>query len=180
MLPGIGFTSASCSAYMIMNGVISAAVSAGSSQRVASVTWTPHVIVPAGWAAAGAASRSSSDRARIARPGWIMSGITVGGEHRRRHLLRRRRPALVGCERLAVAVDARDGGLQPLGLGGEPEMLEHQRGGQQRARRVRDAAARDVRRGAVHRLEVHPATVTEVGRGIYAQPTRALAGVGRQ
>jgi len=62
---------------MIMNGVISASVSAVSSQRVASVTWTPHVIVPAGWAAAGAASRSSSDRARIARPGWIMAGSIV-------------------------------------------------------------------------------------------------------
>src|SRR5205823_6461049 len=69
------------------------------------------------------------------------SGITVGGEHRRRHLLRRRRPALIGRERLAVAVDARDGGLQPLGLGAKPQMLEHQGGGQQRARRVRDAAA---------------------------------------
>ena len=33
--PGIGFTSASCSAYMTMNGVISASVSAVSSQRVA-------------------------------------------------------------------------------------------------------------------------------------------------
>ena len=45
---GIGFTSASCSAYMTMKGVISASVSAVSSQRVASVTCTPHVTVPVG------------------------------------------------------------------------------------------------------------------------------------
>jgi hypothetical protein len=38
--PGIGFTSASCSAYMTMNGVISASGSAVSSQRVAKVTRT--------------------------------------------------------------------------------------------------------------------------------------------
>ena len=46
--PGMGFTSASCNAYMTMNGVISASVSAVSSQRVAKVTWTPHVMVPVG------------------------------------------------------------------------------------------------------------------------------------
>src|SRR5712692_6464634 len=39
-----------------MNGVMSASISAVSSHRVASVTCTPHVIVPLGWAAAGAAS----------------------------------------------------------------------------------------------------------------------------
>src|SRR5262245_47241439 len=60
MPPGIGFTSASCSAYKIMNGVISASVSAGSSQRVASVTWAPTVTVPAGWASTGAAQSHPS------------------------------------------------------------------------------------------------------------------------
>src|SRR2546429_563033 len=40
-----------------MNGVISASVSAGSSQRVASVTWAAKVIVPAGCATAGPAGR---------------------------------------------------------------------------------------------------------------------------
>src|SRR5215467_10458311 len=40
-----------------MNGVISASVSAGSSQRVASVTWTANVTVPAGWAKTGDARR---------------------------------------------------------------------------------------------------------------------------
>src|SRR5215831_20495989 len=40
-----------------MNGVISASVSAGSSQRVASVTWTANVTVPAGWARTGDARR---------------------------------------------------------------------------------------------------------------------------
>src|SRR5215470_16510420 len=40
-----------------MKGVISASVSAGSSQRVASVTWTANVTVPAGWAQTGDARR---------------------------------------------------------------------------------------------------------------------------
>src|SRR5256712_13915696 len=76
---------------------------------------------------------------------------------------------------LAVAIDPCDGRLQALGLGGEPEELEHERGGQQRAGRIRDAAARDVRRGAVHRLEVRPAAVAEVGRGRAAEATGDLA-----
>src|SRR2546425_256116 len=57
---GIGLTSASCSAYMTMNGVISASVSPGSSHRDASVTCAAHVIVPVGSAAAGTANRSAS------------------------------------------------------------------------------------------------------------------------
>src|SRR5262245_31036546 len=40
-----------------MNGVISASVSAGSSQRVASVTCTANVTVPTGWAKTGEARR---------------------------------------------------------------------------------------------------------------------------
>jgi hypothetical protein len=59
---GIGFTSASCSAYMTMNGVISASVSAVSSQRVARMTCTPHVIVPVGSAPTGSAQVESSAR----------------------------------------------------------------------------------------------------------------------
>ena len=51
---GIGFTSASWSAYSTMNGVMIPSVSAGSSQREASVMWMPHVIEPSGAAAAGA------------------------------------------------------------------------------------------------------------------------------
>jgi hypothetical protein len=43
-----------------MKGVISESVSAGSSQRVASVTWTAKVTVPAGCAAAGAAESVAS------------------------------------------------------------------------------------------------------------------------
>ena len=53
---GIGFTSASCSAYSTMNGVMIPSVSAGSSQREASVMWTPHVMVPSGAATAGPAT----------------------------------------------------------------------------------------------------------------------------
>jgi hypothetical protein len=43
-----------------MKGVISASVSAGSSQRVAIVTWTAQVMVPAGSAQAGAAENITS------------------------------------------------------------------------------------------------------------------------
>src|SRR2546425_563808 len=57
---GIGLTSASCSAYMTMNGVISASVSPGSSHRDASVTCAAHVIVPLGSGAAGTANPSAS------------------------------------------------------------------------------------------------------------------------
>ncbi len=64
-LPGIGLTSASCSAYITMNGVISASVSAVSSQRLASVTWTAHVMVPVGSAAAAAAGSRTSMTSQI-------------------------------------------------------------------------------------------------------------------
>src|SRR5882762_8626774 len=57
-----------------MNGVISASVSAGSSQRVASVTWAANVMVPAGCAAAGPARSTRSDRPRIARAAWDIAG----------------------------------------------------------------------------------------------------------
>src|SRR5215831_9919839 len=61
-----------------MNGVMMPSVSAGSSQRDASVICTPHVIVPSGAAAAGAArpirSRPAMSEARnrvIGRgPSW--------------------------------------------------------------------------------------------------------------
>src|SRR5437867_13118464 len=43
-----------------MKGVMRASVSAGSSQRDASVTWSPQVIVPSGAASAGCGARHSS------------------------------------------------------------------------------------------------------------------------
>src|SRR5215472_3328214 len=43
-----------------MNGVMMPSVSAGSSQRDASVMWTPHVIVPSGAAVTGDAGRITS------------------------------------------------------------------------------------------------------------------------
>ena len=55
--PGIGFTIASCSAYMTMNGVLNASVSAGSSQRAASVTCSAQRISPAARFAGLAARR---------------------------------------------------------------------------------------------------------------------------
>src|SRR6185312_6487307 len=46
--PGIGFTTASCRAYSIMNGVMIPGVSAGSNQVGASETCTPQVSLPCG------------------------------------------------------------------------------------------------------------------------------------
>src|SRR5712691_11902639 len=61
-LPGIGFTSASCSAYRIMNGETTPGVSAGSNSVGASEKCSAHVIWPSGAAstAAGAIKTSRS------------------------------------------------------------------------------------------------------------------------
>ena len=48
MLPGIGFTMPSCSAYSTMKGVMMPGVSAGSNQVGASDTWTAQVSWPCG------------------------------------------------------------------------------------------------------------------------------------
>src|SRR5438094_6299026 len=72
-MPGIGFTMASCSAYMIMNGVMIPGVSAGSNQVGASEMWTPQVICPSGAARDGVgvshvtAERSVASAARTHR-----------------------------------------------------------------------------------------------------------------
>src|SRR5258705_9175867 len=50
-----------------MKGVMIPSVSAGSSQREASVMWTPHVMVPSGAAVAEIASPETSVAARSAR-----------------------------------------------------------------------------------------------------------------
>ena len=61
-----------------MNGVISASVSAGSSQRVASVTWTAKVTVPAGWAEAGVTRRRArATERRMCRQRVIAPPSTV-------------------------------------------------------------------------------------------------------
>src|SRR5437870_2055692 len=60
-MPGIGFTMASCSAYMIMNGVMIPGVSAGSNQVGASEMWTPQVICPSGAARDGVDVRHVTD-----------------------------------------------------------------------------------------------------------------------
>src|SRR5512132_3618205 len=61
--PGIGLTSASCSAESTMNGVIAGSASPGSNQRGASVTWKPSVIVPSG-AASARKARAPTARSR--------------------------------------------------------------------------------------------------------------------
>ncbi len=62
-LPGIGFTSASWSAYSIRKGVMTPAVSAGSNHVGASEIWTASVICPSAARAGGGAGQ----RARAPR-----------------------------------------------------------------------------------------------------------------
>src|SRR5581483_11680082 len=64
--PGIGFTSASCTAYMTMYGVLNASASPGSSHFAGSVTWSPHRISPSA-ARAGAGRTTTATRARTMR-----------------------------------------------------------------------------------------------------------------
>src|SRR5215468_5713198 len=59
----MGFTRASWMAYSTRKGAMKASVSFGSSQRVARVTCTPHVMVPSGAAAAVAAPPSATSSA---------------------------------------------------------------------------------------------------------------------
>jgi hypothetical protein len=73
---GIGFSMASWIAYITMNGVLNASVSAGSSQRAARVTWRPQRISPGAgllpWAWTGRASakkRKPSTRPTDTNPG---------------------------------------------------------------------------------------------------------------
>src|SRR3989441_8633576 len=77
-----------------MNGVMIPSVSAGSSQREASVMWTPHVIVPSGAADAGTALPRSSRAARDRTPertvdgliGRLLSGVVAASATRGRVL----------------------------------------------------------------------------------------------
>src|SRR5437764_15410977 len=66
--PGNGFTTASCNAYSIMNGVMTDGVSAGSNHVGASEMCTAHVTSPSGAAAAApATSRSATTTAAATR-----------------------------------------------------------------------------------------------------------------
>src|SRR5215468_10729288 len=59
--PGIGFTSASWTAYNTMKGLMNASVSPGSSQFAARVTWIPQVSVPSGAAVAAGEAEQQRD-----------------------------------------------------------------------------------------------------------------------
>ena len=72
---GIGFTSASWSAYRNMNGVMMPSVSAGSSQRDASVMCTPQVTVPSGAAEAGRGDPKNVRQVMNARPSGMMTRL---------------------------------------------------------------------------------------------------------
>src|SRR5262245_19960776 len=79
VLSGIGFTSASCMAYSIMNGVITAGVSAGSNHVGASETWTAHVTWPSGAAETGAPALTT--RANRTRATARLMEISLGWGH---------------------------------------------------------------------------------------------------
>src|SRR5204863_1449509 len=74
-LSGMGLATASCSAYITMNGVTIPGVSAGSNHVGASEMWTPQVTWPSGAAAAGPAAAAEISRTRTVteRRGLIMS-----------------------------------------------------------------------------------------------------------
>src|SRR6266850_6115637 len=98
-----------------MNGVISPSVSAGSSQRFTSVTWTPTTSVPScGAAHAGATAarraRTTSPSSRVRRPGDSGAGKRIDVLHALgQAMLAPRAAAVLGAEdlaRTAHAVDA--------------------------------------------------------------------------
>src|SRR5262245_18317807 len=74
LLPGIGFTSASCSASWTMNGV-SWMFSAGSNQAGTSVMCTPQVICPLGVSARAGTHETPRISARVANS--VASRVTV-------------------------------------------------------------------------------------------------------
>src|SRR4029453_12769126 len=74
LLPGMGFTSASCSASCTMNGVCWM-LSAGSSQAGTSVVCTPQVIVPLGASALAGAHATMTSSVRAANS--VTSRITI-------------------------------------------------------------------------------------------------------
>src|SRR5262249_18419795 len=80
-----------------------------------------------------ASSRSS--------PSGDASTAAVGSEDGPRHVARAGRPALIGRQRLAVAIDAGDRGVEALRLPGESHVLEHQDRRADRRGRIGDAAA---------------------------------------
>src|SRR4030095_4223916 len=55
--------------------------------------------------------------------------LAIGRKHRLGHLARLRGAALIGGERLAVAIDATHRGLQALRLGAHAHVLQHEGGG---------------------------------------------------
>src|SRR4051812_41349479 len=87
MLPGIGFTIPSCSAYSTMKGVMTPEVSAGSNQVGASDTWIAHVSWPCGppakacrgavTAAAHDAAPARMSRRVIFKPSHMATGVPV-------------------------------------------------------------------------------------------------------
>src|SRR5689334_24317421 len=94
-----------------MNGVMSASVSPGSSQRLTSVTCTPIVSVPSGEAAAAgvAASRTSRTTTRL-RTGQRINILHALGQA----MLAPGSAAVLGAEHLTRAADAVDA----IGVGG--------------------------------------------------------------
>jgi hypothetical protein len=65
-----------------MNGVISASVSAGSSQRSTSMTWTPMANVPSGGAAETGTTAARAVFRRAVRRYDSLPGVVAAGDRR--------------------------------------------------------------------------------------------------
>jgi hypothetical protein len=77
MPAGIGFTIASCSAYITMYGVLNASVSAGSSHLAASVTCSPQRSSPSAALDGVAGSRKAARAATAARRRNVFMAATL-------------------------------------------------------------------------------------------------------
>src|SRR3989442_3216316 len=115
--PGIGFTSASCRAYRIMNGVPIPGVSAGSNQVGASEMCTAHVICPSGPAAAGNGASVSTARRSTAATGAGLMSFAL-----QLHVFVGCRERVAGDEADAGLVDTRAHAVQP---GVQPDGRDH-------------------------------------------------------
>src|SRR5215469_10752581 len=103
--------------------------------------------------------RSSKDdkvvAARARDDGTALSlNALQGGDDGAREIIGAALAALVGCERAPLRVYFADRPVEPRRLAFQAEILEHHRRREHRGRRIDNAFAHDIRRGAVHRFEV--------------------------
>src|SRR5262245_54178999 len=109
-LPGMGFTIASCNAYITMKGVMIPGVSAGSNHVGARVMCTPHVICPSGAAATGAGGKNATAKSSnvTSRPivgrGRVMDGTSLDQDWELGRIGLPGRPCYEYCPGIRLAV----------------------------------------------------------------------------